>query len=163
MRAGTLLIVIVVIAALIGGFMFMQNKKGKAEAAPVGPPPGASFIGPEVQPGDVIGSIMRKNAGPSHYVGMWIPEPGWDMGVDTVEKASDGGVALKQYRAENATALGGGFWLLASVPFETVVQKGDHVLISGKIDVVESYNDGGITPAYRIIIRPGKAINNTKR
>jgi hypothetical protein len=164
MRAGTLLVVIVVIAALVGGAMFMQKKKGAAEAAPpAGPPPNASFIGAEVQPGDVIGSIMRKNSGPSHFVGMWIPEPGWDMGVDNIDKASDGGLALKQYRAENANALGGGFWLLASVPFETEVKKGDHVFISGEIETVESYNDGGITPAYKIIIRPAKAINRTKR
>jgi hypothetical protein len=164
MRAGTLLVIIVVIAAAVGVGIMVQKKNAAATPpTPAGPPADAQFIPAEMQPGDVVGSIMRKNAGTSQYIGMWIPEPGWDMGVDDMEKASDGGWALKQYRAEHAGALGGGYWLLAGVPFETEVKKGDHVFISGKIEKVESYNDGGITPAYRIVVRPAKAISNTKR
>src|SRR5438046_2460634 len=115
MRAGTLLVIMAVIAAVVVGAFVMQKKSTAQAAAPLGPPPDAKFIDSTLQPGDVISSIFGRNAGPSSYVGMWVPEPGWDMGVDDVSKASDGGLALKQYRAEHATALGGGFWLLAGV------------------------------------------------
>ena len=156
MRAGTLLIVFAIVAAVAVGAFMMQKKNG-SQAAPSGPPADAKFIDADVQPASVVASVSGKNPAPSIYVGMWVPEPGWDMGVDDVSKASDGGLALKQYRSESATALGGGFWLLAGVPFETEVKKGDHVFISGRIDAVETYNDGSITPAHRIIIRNAKA------
>jgi hypothetical protein len=161
MGAGKLLIVFAVIAAIAVG-AFMMQKGSASPAAPSGPPPDAKFIDASLQPGDVVGSLYGKNPGPSPYVGMWVPEPGWDMGVDDVSKASDGGLALKQYRAEHASALGGGFWLLAGVPFETEVKKGDHVFVSGRIDAVETYNDGSVTPAHRIIMRNAKAVNQTK-
>ncbi len=108
MGAGKLLIVFAVIAAVAVG-AFMMQKGSASPAAPSGPPPDAKFIDASLQPGDVVGSLYGKNPGPSPYVGMWVPEPGWDMGVDDVSKASDGGLALKQYRAEHASALGGGF------------------------------------------------------
>jgi hypothetical protein len=162
MRAGPLLIVFAVIAAAVIGAFLVQKRSAAQQAAPAGPPPNAQFIDASVQPADVVASIYGKNAGPSRFIGMWVPEPGWDMGVDEVEKASDGGIALKQYRAEHANALTGGFWLLAAVPFETDVKKGDHVFISGRIDTVESYNDGGITPAYRVILRSAKAKSQSK-
>src|SRR3954471_879174 len=118
MRAGPLLIVFVLIAAA-GAGAFVMPKRTAPPPASSGPPSDARFIEPGLQPGDVVASIQMKNPGPSRFVGMWVPEPGWDMGVEDIDKASDGGLALKQYRGEHANALTGGFWLLAAVPFET--------------------------------------------
>ena len=167
MRAVLAIVVVLLVGAAIAGGVYVQKSQLKQEeaarVAAAGPPADARFIEEGAQPSVVVASIQRKNAPPSHYIGMWVKEPGWDMGIDDVSAASGGGLGLKQYRAEHANALGGGFWLCAVVPAMTDVRKGDHVFISGRIDAVESYNVGEVTPSYRIVLRDAKAINQTKR
>src|SRR5690349_11139157 len=99
MRAVIALVVMLVVGGIIGAAVYVQKSQvAKEQAVVAGPPADAKFIEAGVTPQQVIAGIQRKNAAPSHYIGMWVPEPGWDMGVDDVSPSSDGGLGRSEER-----------------------------------------------------------------
>ena len=151
MRPVHLLILILIIGGVAGGIVYMKKQEEKngppAVAASSGPPASAVFLEPEVQPLDVI-------SGGNLFVGQWVRAPGWQVGITQVKEEDDG----KSIRVElsQPSTLRGSAWIVAIVPEEEDVKAGQFVMLSGRIDDVTTFNDGGPVPGQRIIMRDVK-------
>lgn len=152
---GIHIILILAVLGIAGGIGYLQYTKSTggnvvaAPAAPAGPPAGAVFIPAEVQPVDVI------NAG-QMFVGQWVPEPGWLCGIESVTKES--GAKALRVAITQASAMQGTRWLVVVVPEDTALARGDFFHVTGRIDAVGEFNDGGIAMAKRVVLRDTKIV-----
>jgi hypothetical protein len=146
------LLILALVGASIALGIAVANKK-QQPATPVapplaGPPPGASFIGAEVRPEDVIHADQL-------LVGYWIPEPGWQIAASEVKPEDDGVKSLRIPLAQS-NPLFGAMFLVVVVPEETPIREGEFCMVTGRIAEVSQFQKGGITDAYRVIVRDAK-------
>lgn len=147
-----LVVLILVGVAVMLGITMMKKQQEKNAPPPVaassGPPAGATFVDVEASPLDVI---SNGNA----FIGQWIKEPGWQVNIKEITKASDGGKALRIEVSQPST-LRGSAWIVAVVPEETDVKVNQFVMLSGRIAEAKEFNDGGVMPGRTIVIRDVK-------
>lgn len=158
------------------GFLAFQKNKDKVKsnpppAAPVlaaVPPPDARFLEAGTTAEGVMFSVssLRKKAdqevAATQFVGLWVPEPGWESEVvDVTEEA--GGTAIRMYTT-TGSGLHSGFHIVAVVqeePDNLGFGNGDRATVQGRIDKVEVL-DGSVTPMPRILLKPARVLSFQK-
>ena len=151
------IVIILILGVSIAVAVSVMQRKQTAQAAPAplaGPPADARFLRPGLLPLNVIQSE-------GIYNDYWIPEPGWQVGVEAVTEER-GGKALR-IPITQSTPLYGQLWLVVLVPEHTNVRKNDFCMITGRIHAIEKYSDGGPVEARRLIVRDGKVVKNITR
>jgi len=134
---------------------------GSSASTPVVPPAGAVFLDAGTEPEHVMHRAIAANRGKkgsvtSEYIGQWVPPEGWAGVVEEVN-LQHGGTTIGMYHS-SAGMIGGGFWVLAVVPStETGLQKGDQIVVQGKISEIQIMAAGPI-PTYRIILDPTRIL-----
>ncbi|HYE60592.1 MAG TPA: hypothetical protein VD997_01230 [Phycisphaerales bacterium] len=143
-------LILVAVAVMLGITMMKKKQEQSAPkvAASSGPPAGATFVDVEKAPLDVI---MSGNM----YVGQWIKEPGWQVAIKEITKSSDGGKALRIEVSQPST-LRGSAWIVAVVPEDTDIKVNQFVMLSGRIDEIREFNDGGPIPGRTLVVRDAK-------
>lgn len=154
------LVHLAIIAVLgVSIFFVVATLKKKQDIAAAPPAPAAdapkTFLDPTVMPADVI----RAGDG---YLDMWVPDPGWQVAVESVTKAQDGGKALR-IAISQPTPLFGQMWLVAVVDEFASIDKGEFCTITGRIDEVSRFNDGGPVEATRLVLRDAVVTKNISR
>jgi hypothetical protein len=104
----------------------------------------------------IAGARGQKGSVTSEYIGQWVPAEGW-AGVAEEVNLQRGGTTIGMYYS-SAGMIGGSFWVLALVPSkDTGVQKGDQIVVQGKISEIQIMM-AGPSPTYRIILDPTRIL-----
>jgi|GEM_PF-6991274 len=143
-----LVVLILVGVGIMLGVTLMQKKQGASGPVVVkasGPPADAAFLDPEVQPLDVA-------TGGGAFTGQWVKAPGWQVGITNITPADSGGKALRIELPSHPTMRGMSAWLVAIVPEDEDIKKGDFCVLSGRIDSVDKFHDG-YAESLRVVMR----------
>jgi hypothetical protein len=149
------------IIAIIGVSIFfvVATLKKKQDIAAAPPTPAANtpktFLDPTVMPADAI------RAGDA-YLDMWVPDPGWQVAVESITPESGGTKALR-IAVSQPTPLYGQMWLVAVVDEFAGIDRGEFCTITGRIDEVSRFNDGGPVEATRLVLRDAVVTKNISR
>jgi hypothetical protein len=164
MKAGTLLIVFAIIAAVIVGAVIYQKKQHEHQAvvalpASSGPPAGAQFLLPKHTALFIMSSVSGakdrdRDAVAADFIGKWVPEPGWTGEIKEVKVENDGQTSLRMWMTTPSTFMGGGFWVVAVIPGpDPDITTKDNVWVQGVVDNIQVLNDGSPIPMCRIVLK----------
>ncbi len=167
-----LLIVIVLAALGVGGFLGYQayvKNAGSGPAAvssgPPGPKPGDPVLTSEYTPDAVMRAVAghrkkeEQDAEAAQYVGQWLPPEGWTGPVQIITDESGGKAYRMQFTAQGL--LTNEFWVVAVVPDGRQFYNGfepaerNTMTFGGRIDKVEVIppNTYKPVPDYRIVVK----------
>jgi hypothetical protein len=164
MRAGTLLLVIAIIAGVVVGAIGYHKRQQERRAAAValpassGPPAGAQFLPPKCTPLVIMSSVSGakkadRDEAAAEFIGMWVPEPGWTGEIKEVKVEEDGQTSLRIWMTTPSSFMGGGFWVVALIPGpDPDITTRDNVWVQGVIKNVQVLNDGSPIPMCRIVL-----------
>ncbi len=174
-----ILIVIILAALGIGGYLVYQSSlKGAATAAAApatrGPQPGDPILDADASPNAVMGAVaaIRKkedqDAEAANWVGQWLPATGWNGPVEAISDEKGGKVYRMRFSASGL--LTNEFWVIAVVPEGSQYYKGfepakrDFITVGGRIDKVEVIPPSGgykPLPDYRIVLKDAYVMSIT--
>lgn len=149
------------VCAIIFSCLGCEEGGGTSASAPVVPPPNAVYLEPGTEPEFVMHHAIAASRGQngnvaSEFIGQWVPAEGW-AGVAEVVNLQHGATTIGMYYS-TAGMIGGGYWVLAVVPTkDSGVQKGDQIVVQGKISEIQ-IRMAGPTPTYRIILDPTRIL-----
>ncbi|CAG0950427.1 hypothetical protein PHYC_00170 [Phycisphaerales bacterium] len=165
-----LVLIAVGVFGTVGYMAFRKNKgqllKPSEPRLPVEvtPPPDAHFLDAEASPSGIMFEVasMRKKIDQDQiaagYVGMWVPETGWESEVVDITEER-GGTAVRMYTTTGGIV--GGFYIVAVVqgePDSLGFKKGDRATVQGRIDKIEVL-PAAATPMYRIVLNPARVLS----
>ena len=165
---GGKVVAMIVVGLLAAGVLYQVMNKQQPAAAPRkssgGPPPDAEFV--TDPPLAIIGAASagrtpaQQQASRDQFVGLWVPEPGWEGPVEEITNESSG-VALRLL-CRAAGVVGGEYWIIAIVGDDHGCKKGDTVHVQGKIREVRTIMSGP-SVVHRIVLEDARVLGPITR